>query len=172
MCNRRENEHRSIGRAAPGQSTNGGCCCRFERSALVFILPLWYFQSGYQHGSAFEDQSGRYSNQISETCAHVLAGAAHHSIYQRPSFSTDRETIVRVSRFLVLWLSILTISGISSAVKEVDENRSTCSGVSIQSYLDIARLSFALVDIVLRITLFTGQSLVVLLTGLGPSRRY
>lgn len=82
-------------------------------------------------------------------------------------FPDYQGTISRVALFLILWLSVITLAGLLTAINEIYERRSTYNGVSIQGYLDIARLVIVLVGIILSITLLTGESPVVLLTGLG-----
>ena len=75
--------------------------------------------------------------------------------------------LVKVALFLILWLSVFTINGLLNAANDIYESRENYSGVSIQSYLDIAKILVVLVAAILSITLFTGESPVVLLTGLG-----
>lgn len=82
-------------------------------------------------------------------------------------FPDAREVISKSALFLILWVSVVTIAGLLTAINQIYESRPTYNGVSIQGYLDIAKLLFALVGIILSITLLTGQSPVVLLTGLG-----
>lgn len=82
-------------------------------------------------------------------------------------FPDYQGTISKVTLFLILWLSVITLSGLLTAINEIYERRPTYNGVSIQGYLDIARLVIVLVGIILSITLLTGESPVVLLTGLG-----
>lgn len=82
-------------------------------------------------------------------------------------FPDYQETVSKVALFLILWLSVITLSGLLTAINEIYERRPTYNGVSIQGYLDIARLIIVLVGIILSITLLTGESPVVLLTGLG-----
>jgi len=54
-----------------------------------------------------------------------------------------------------------------NAVNEIYEARRNYNGVSIQSYLDITKILLVLVGLILSVTLLTGESPVVLLTGLG-----
>ncbi len=82
-------------------------------------------------------------------------------------FPDYQQTISKVALFLILWLSVITLSGLLTAINEIYEHRPTYNGVSIQGYLDISRLVIVLVGIILSITLLTGESPVVLLTGLG-----
>jgi len=82
-------------------------------------------------------------------------------------FPDHQGTISKVALFLILWLSVITLAGLLTAINEIYERRPTYNGVSIQGYLDIARLVIVLVGIILSITLLTGESPVVLLTGLG-----
>jgi miniconductance mechanosensitive channel len=71
------------------------------------------------------------------------------------------------SLFAILWLSTLTLSSLLNALNEIYESRPTYKGVSIQSYLDIVRILIILVAVILSISLFSGESPLALLTGLG-----
>jgi miniconductance mechanosensitive channel len=73
----------------------------------------------------------------------------------------------RGALFLIMWLSVVTINGLMDALNEIYENRPGFNGVSIQSYLDIAKIMLVVVAIILSVSLFSGESPVVLLTGLG-----
>ncbi len=89
-------------------------------------------------------------------------------IYTNASLFPDAETLIaKAALFVILWLAVLTLTGLLSAVNDIYESRPSYNGVSIQGYLDIAKILFALVGIILSITLITDESPVVLLTGLG-----
>lgn len=75
--------------------------------------------------------------------------------------------LAKIALFLILWLAVVTLSRVLNAANEIYESRPSYNGVSIQGYLDIARLLAVLVGTILSITLLTGESPVVLLTGLG-----
>jgi miniconductance mechanosensitive channel len=75
--------------------------------------------------------------------------------------------IVSTSLFLILWLLILTLNSLFTAFNLIYESRATYSGVSIQGYLDLGKILFFMVGIILTVSLFTGQSPVLLLSGLG-----
>ena len=75
--------------------------------------------------------------------------------------------IEKFALFLILWIAAVTISSLLNAFNEIYEQRPGFNGVSIQSYLDIAKLLIMAVAIILSISLFSGESPVVLLTGLG-----
>lgn len=77
------------------------------------------------------------------------------------------DAIKKVTLFLILWVSVITITSLLNALNEIYESRPSFSGVSIQSYLDITKILFILVAIILSISLFSGESPLVLLTGLG-----
>jgi miniconductance mechanosensitive channel len=78
------------------------------------------------------------------------------------------ETAIRTfSLFLILWLVVLTFNSLLNAVNLIYESRTTYSGVAIQGYLDLGKLLFLAVGIILSVSLFTGQSPVLLLSGLG-----
>jgi miniconductance mechanosensitive channel len=69
--------------------------------------------------------------------------------------------------FLILWIVALTLNALLNAVNTVYESSSSFKGVSIQGYLDILKLLILITAAILSISLFTGQSPAVLLTGLG-----
>ena len=69
--------------------------------------------------------------------------------------------------FGILWLVTLTFSSLLNALNEIYESRPTYKGVPIQGYLDILRILIILVAIILTISLFSGESPLALLTGLG-----
>lgn len=82
-------------------------------------------------------------------------------------FPAYQSLVAKVALFGILWLSVMTLSGLLTAANDIYESRPSYNGVSIQGYLDIARLGVVLVGLILSITLLTGESPVVLLTGLG-----
>jgi miniconductance mechanosensitive channel len=61
----------------------------------------------------------------------------------------------------------LVVISLLNAINEIYESRPGFNGVSIESYLDIVKIILMLVAIILSISIFTGESPVVLLTGLG-----
>jgi miniconductance mechanosensitive channel len=84
------------------------------------------------------------------------------------SLLPDYEAIIqKVALFFILWLAALTVIGLLNALNEIYERRPSFNGVSIQSYLDIAKLGIVGVAIILSISLISGESPMILLTGLG-----
>jgi miniconductance mechanosensitive channel len=69
--------------------------------------------------------------------------------------------------FLIIWVVVYSLALLLNGLNEVYETRPNYSGVSIQGYLDIVKILFAIVGIILSISLFTGESPVGLLSGLG-----
>jgi miniconductance mechanosensitive channel len=82
-------------------------------------------------------------------------------------FPQYENPVAKTSLFLILWLSVLTLTSLLDAINEIYESRKNYNGVSIQSYLDITKILIVMVGFILSITLLTGESPVVLLTGLG-----
>lgn len=78
-----------------------------------------------------------------------------------------QEWIRDISIFLIMWLGVLTLIALLNALNEIYESRPSFTGVSIQSYLDIAKILIVIVAIILSVSLLSGQSPIVLLTGLG-----
>ena len=69
--------------------------------------------------------------------------------------------------FLIIWVVVYSLALLLTGLNEVYETRPNYSGVSIQGYLDIVKILFAIVALILSISLFTGESPVGLLSGLG-----
>ena len=84
--------------------------------------------------------------------------------YLVPDFQT---VIQKVSLFFILWLSILTINGLLDAINQIYESSPSFSGVSIQGYLDLAKIFFLVVAVILSISVITDKSPLLLLGGLG-----
>ncbi len=84
-----------------------------------------------------------------------------------PLFPQLSKIITTISLFLILWLGLVTAFGILNAINDLYEKSKNYNGVAIQSYLDLTKILFVLVAIIFSITIFTGQSPWVLLTGLG-----
>lgn len=77
------------------------------------------------------------------------------------------ELIRDVALFLILWLAVLTINSLLNAANAVYEASDFYQGDSIQVYIDLGKIVMILVGIILSISMFTGQSPVALLAGLG-----
>lgn len=80
---------------------------------------------------------------------------------------TYRHYIEVGALFLTLWLALITLLSLLNAINEIYESRTNYNGVSIQGYLDIAKILLLIVGAILSISLFSGEPPVVLLTGLG-----
>lgn len=75
--------------------------------------------------------------------------------------------IQKVALFFILWISILTLNGLLDAFNQIYESAPSFTGVSIQGYLDIAKIIIYMVGVILTISLVTGESPLLLLSGLG-----
>ncbi len=75
--------------------------------------------------------------------------------------------IEKVALFFILWITILTLNGLMDAFNQIYESSPSFTGVSIQGYLDIAKIVILMVGIILSISLVTGESPLLLLSGLG-----
>ena len=78
-----------------------------------------------------------------------------------------QDYIEKGTLFFILWISAVTLTSLLTAINEIYESRSDFKGVSIQSYLDIAKMLIMAVALILSVSLLSGQSPVILLTGLG-----
>lgn len=84
-----------------------------------------------------------------------------------PLFPANQVVVEKITLFLILWLSALTVASLFNAINEIYETSNNYTGVSIQSYLDIAKILVMVVAIILSVTVITDESPVMLLTGLG-----
>jgi miniconductance mechanosensitive channel len=78
-----------------------------------------------------------------------------------------QEYILKGVLFVVLWLSVITFDALLDAANEIYESRRSFSGAAIAGYLDIVKILAYAVGVILSISLFTGESPVALLAGLG-----
>ena len=89
-------------------------------------------------------------------------------LYALAGFFPAYEIYLRVvSLFVILWLVAFTLISMLNAVNQIYEGSKGYSGVSIQGYLDLAKILILAVAVILSISVVTGQSPLVLLTGLG-----
>ena len=80
----------------------------------------------------------------------------------------DYQTVIKKGAlFFILWLTILTVNGLINAVNQIYESRPSYSGVSIQGYLEIVKILFIAVGVILSISVMTDESPLLLLSGLG-----
>ena len=77
------------------------------------------------------------------------------------------EVIQTIVLFLILWLVIVTANSLLNALNAIYEASDYYRGDPIQVYIDLGKLVLVLVGIILSISMITGQSPLVLLTGLG-----
>ena len=68
---------------------------------------------------------------------------------------------------LVLWILAFTVNSLLNAFNQIYESSPSYTGVSIQGYLDMIKILVILVGAILSISLLTGESPIVLLSGLG-----
>jgi len=68
---------------------------------------------------------------------------------------------------LILWLVVLTFNSFLNGVNAIYEASHHFHGISIQSYLDLIKLIVVVGALIVTASVFTGQSPVVLLSGLG-----
>ncbi len=77
------------------------------------------------------------------------------------------ETLQPLMLIGILWLVVVTMIGLFSAVNVIYEGGASYRGVSIQSYLDLGKMLTIVVGVILTASQIMGKSPVVLLSGLG-----
>jgi miniconductance mechanosensitive channel len=89
-------------------------------------------------------------------------------IYLFASILPEYQALIeKAALFLILWVSALTFNALLNAINQIYESSPYFTGVSIQGYLDIIKLLVLVVAVIISISLFTGESPLVLLSGLG-----
>jgi miniconductance mechanosensitive channel len=90
------------------------------------------------------------------------------AIYSFAYLAPDYQRIIeKAALFMILWVSLITVNSLITAINEIYESRASFTGVSIQGYLEIAKILVVLVGAILSISLITEESPMALLTGLG-----
>ena len=67
----------------------------------------------------------------------------------------------------VLWLTVITLNGMFTAINAIYEAGDAYQGISIQGYLDLGKLLVLTVGVILTVARITDQSPLALLSGLG-----
>ncbi|MGD9316232.1 MAG: mechanosensitive ion channel [Anaerolineae bacterium] len=89
-------------------------------------------------------------------------------IYIFAGFLPENLALVQqLALFLLLWFSILSLGSLLNAVNAIYEASYFYHGEPIQGWLDLGKVLLIVVGIILSISMFTGQSPIVLLGGLG-----
>jgi miniconductance mechanosensitive channel len=89
-------------------------------------------------------------------------------LYVFAYLAQDYQAVIKkAALFFIVWLSVLTVIGLINAINQIYESRPSYSGVSIQGYLEIAKMLFIAVGVILSISVMTGESPLLLLGGLS-----
>ena len=89
-------------------------------------------------------------------------------LYAFAYLAGEQQVIVQnVALFFILWLTALSLNGLLDALNQIYESSPAFTGVSIQGYLDIVKILILVIAIILSVSLFTGESPILLLSGLG-----
>lgn len=136
--------------------------------ALIYLLARLIFGRGLTYVAALT--KNQYDDIIVRKLRPFRASLLAPSIvaYAFAYLAPGAEAIIqKVALFFILWVSILTFNGLLDAFNQIYESTPSFTGVSIQGYLDIAKIVIYLVGIILTISLITGESPLLLLSGLG-----
>ena len=91
-------------------------------------------------------------------------------IYAFADLAPDFQVIIeKISLLLILWITALTFKSLLNATNKIYESSPSYNGVAIQGYLDLVKLLILIIAIIISISLATGQSPIVLLTGIGAA---
>ncbi len=143
-------------------------------SAIVTALALLFFLTRNIIARGLIHLAGRTQTKVDDILVKHLKPlriswlAPVIAIYLLAYLFPDYQTYIETGAlFIILWITALTLMSLLGAVNEIYENRPGFNGVSIEGYLDIAKILIIVVAIILSVSLFSGESPIVLLTGLG-----
>jgi miniconductance mechanosensitive channel len=89
-------------------------------------------------------------------------------IYALSDFMLGPDSLIKnISLFLIIWVSAYFLISLLNGLNAIYENRPSYTGVSIQGYLDIIKILLVIAAVILSISLITGESPLILLSGVG-----
>ena len=135
---------------------------------LIYLLARLIFGRGLTYVAALT--KNKYDDIIIKKLRPFRASLLAPFIvaYAFAYLAPEAETIIqKTALFFILWISVLTINGLLDAFNQIYESTPSFTGVSIQGYLDIAKIIIYMVGVILTISLVTGESPLLLLSGLG-----
>ena len=137
-------------------------------SVVVFLIARYFIARGLVYLSA------RTQNKYDDVLVDKLRPfrfawvAPLLVIYYLAALLPESVQVIRQAVLLIiLWLVVLTINSILNGVNAIYEASDRFRGVSIQGYLDLTKLVMIVGALIVTASVFTGQSPVVLLSGLG-----
>jgi len=137
-------------------------------SALVFLVGRTFIGRGLEYVSA--RTATRYDDIVVEKLRPYRFAwiAPLLLIYYFADLVPAGAGLIRqIALFLVLWLVVITLNALLNAVNAIYESSDLYKGESIKGYLDLIKVVLIVAAIIVTISLFTGQSPVALLGGLG-----
>ena len=135
---------------------------------LIYLLARLIFGRGLTYVAALT--KNKYDDIIIKKLRPFRASLLAPFIvaYAFAYLAPEAESIIqKAALFFILWISILTINGLLDAFNQIYESTPSFTGVSIQGYLDIAKIILYMVGVILTISLVTGESPLLLMSGLG-----
>ena len=135
---------------------------------LVYLLARLVFGRGLTYVAGLT--KNKYDDIIVQKLRPYRAAllAPFILLYIFAYLAQDYQTIIeKTALFFILWLSVVTLNGLITAINQVYEGSPSFTGVSIQGYLDIVKILTIVVGIILSISMLTDESPLLLLSGLG-----
>jgi miniconductance mechanosensitive channel len=137
-------------------------------SVVVFLVARYFIAQGLVYLSV------RTKNQYDDIIVEKLRPfrfawiAPLLVVYYLADLLPDSAQFIRQAVLLIiLWLVVLTVNSILNGVNAIYEASDRFHGVSIQGYLDLVKLLLISAALIVTASVLTGQSPVVLLSGLG-----
>jgi miniconductance mechanosensitive channel len=137
-------------------------------SVVVFLIARYFIARGLVYLST--RTKNKYDDVIVEKLRPFRFAwvAPLLVIYYLAALLPESVQVIRQAvLLLILWLVVLTINSILNGVNAIYEASDRFRGVSIQGYLDLTKLVMIVGALIVTASVFTGQSPVVLLSGLG-----
>jgi miniconductance mechanosensitive channel len=147
----------------------------FQAALAILILSLLaLFVARFTLARGVLYLSKRSENRFDDVLVHHLHPMRISSLaplvvlyafaYTLPDF---QGIIQDITVILALWLAVMTINSMLDALNEIYETSETFNGISIQGYLDLVKLVFIVLSLILSVSIITDTEPYLLLSGLG-----
>jgi miniconductance mechanosensitive channel len=137
-------------------------------SVVVFLIARFFIARGLVHLSVRTEN--RYDDVIVDKLRPFRFAwvAPLLVIYYLAGLLPESAQFIRqVVLLLILWLAIFTVNSVLTGLNAIYEASDRFRGVSIQGYFDLVKLALIVGGLIVTASVLTGQSPMVLLSGLG-----
>ncbi|MBN1231333.1 MAG: mechanosensitive ion channel [Anaerolineales bacterium] len=90
-------------------------------------------------------------------------------LFSSTLFPDYKEVIRGISYFALIWVVSFALFSLINSLNRIYEHSSSYNGISIKGYLDFIKIAITIIGLVLTASLFSGESPLVILSGIGAA---